>query len=176
MELLLVFIVAVSLSMDAFSLSLAYGTLGIPKKQVCLLSIIVGIFHFFMPLLGLFVGTGILNFIKIDPDFIVFVVLFAIGIQMILESFSKKEEMEVMRVTQLFLFAFAVSIDSFSVGLTLTSISENYLLSALIFAFCSMIFTFIGLVLGNKIKKSIGKISTIFGGLILMFIGLLFLV
>ena len=37
MELLLVFLVAVSLSMDAFSLSLIYGTLGIPKKQIYLL-------------------------------------------------------------------------------------------------------------------------------------------
>lgn len=176
MELLLVFIVAVSLSMDAFSLSLAYGTLGIPKKQICLLSIIVGLFHFFMPLLGLFVGASILSFIKINPDFIVFIVLVAIGIQMILESFSKKDEMEVMRIAGLFLFAFAVSVDSFSVGITLTSISENYVLSAVIFAFCSMTFTFIGLLLGNKIQKSIGKISTIFGGIILMFIGLLFLI
>lgn len=176
MELLLVFMVAVSLSMDAFSLSLAYGTLGIPRKQICLLSIIVGLFHFFMPLLGLFVGNSILNFIKINPDFIVFIVLVAIGIQMILESFSKKEEMELMHIAGLFLFAFAVSVDSFSVGITLTSIGENYILSAIIFAFSSMIFTFIGLLLGNKIKKSIGKISTIFGGTILMIIGLLFLI
>ena len=176
MELLLVFIVAVSLSMDAFSLSLAYGTLGIPKKQICLLSIIVGLFHFFMPLLGLFVGASILSFIKINPDFIVFIVLVAIGIQMILESFSKKDEMEVMRIAGLFLFAFAVSVDSFSVGITLTSISENYVLSAFVFAFCSMAFTFIGLLLGNKIQKSIGKISTIFGGVILILIGLLFLI
>ena len=33
MEFLLVIIIAISLSMDAFSLSLAYGTLGMKKKQ-----------------------------------------------------------------------------------------------------------------------------------------------
>ena len=49
MNLFLLFIIAISLSMDAFSLSLAYGTLDINKKEIITLSIIVGIYHFFMP-------------------------------------------------------------------------------------------------------------------------------
>ena len=163
MELLLVFVVAVSLSMDAFSLSLAYGTLGIPKKQIFLLSFIVGLFHFFMP-----------NIIKINPDIIVFMVLLVIGIQMIFESFNKKEELKVMKTIELFLFAFAVSIDSFSVGLTLTNINENYILSAFIFSICSMFFTLFGLLLGNKIEKLVGKIATIFGGAVLVIIGVIY--
>jgi len=141
MELLLVLVVAVSLSMDAFSLSLAYGTLGIPKKQILLLSFIVGCFHFFMPIIGMLIGTSVLNIIKINPDIIVFIVLLIIGIQMIFDSFSENEDLKVMKTLELFLFAFAVSIDSFSVGLTLTNISSNYILSVIIFALCSMIFT-----------------------------------
>ena len=174
MEILLVITIAVSLSMDAFSLSLAYGTLGIPKKQICLLSIIVGLFHFFMPLLGMFVGDTILNLLKINPDFIVCAVLSIIGIQMIIESFREQEELKVMRTAQLFLFAFAVSLDSFSVGLTLTNISENFLFSAFVFAMCSALFTFIGLKLGNKIEKLVGKVSTIVGGAVLILIGVLY--
>ena len=174
MEFLLVLVVAVSLSMDAFSLSLAYGTLGIPKKQIFLLSAIVGLFHFFMPLIGMFVGINILNLIKINPDVIVFIVLLVIGIQMIFESFNEKENLKVMKTIELFLFAFAVSIDSFSVGLTLTSISENYILSAFIFAFCSMFFTLFGLFLGNKIEKLVGKIATVFGGAVLVIIGIIY--
>ena len=175
MEILLVFLVAISLSMDAFSLSLAYGTLQIPKKQIYLLSIIVGIFHFFMPLIGLFIGSSILSIIKIDPDIIVFIVLFAIGFQMLIESFNHKEDLKIMKTLELFLFAFAVSIDSFSVGLTLTNISPNYILSAIIFAFFSAFFTFTGLLLGKKIAKLVGKISTIIGGIVLMLIGLMYL-
>ncbi len=176
MELLLVFLVAISLSMDAFSLSLAYGTLGIPKKQIYLLSLIVGIFHFFMPLIGMLIGTSILNLIKIKTDVIVFIVLFAIGLEMLVESFSHKEELKVMKTIELFLFAFAVSIDSFSVGLTLTNINPNYLLSVTIFACSSALFTFTGMVLGNKIAKLAGKISTIIGGLVLMIIGLFYVI
>ena len=50
-------IVGVSLSMDAFSLALAYGTVGLSNKNKIILSIIVGCFHFFMPLMGLIFGN-----------------------------------------------------------------------------------------------------------------------
>ena len=50
MEIFVIMIIAVSLSMDAFSLSLAYGTVNLDKKSCLKLSIIVGLYHFFMPL------------------------------------------------------------------------------------------------------------------------------
>lgn len=175
MNLLLILIIAVSLSMDAFSLSLAYGTLMISKKESYLLSLIVGVFHFFMPLIGMFVGSSIFGVIKIDADFLVFIILGFIGIQMMFQSF-KEEEIKLMKVPEFFLFAFAVSVDSFSLGIGLSNITENYVLASLVFAFSSAFFTYFGLGLGNKIRKSIGKISTIFGGLILVIIGLFYLI
>ena len=51
MRLIMVMLIAISLSMDAFSLSLAYGTLNLEKKYINLLSIIVGVYHFFMPII-----------------------------------------------------------------------------------------------------------------------------
>ena len=68
MSIIMVIVIAVSLSMDAFSLSLAYGTLNLEKSQIRLLSLIVGLYHFFMPLLGMWVGTKILNFLPINPN------------------------------------------------------------------------------------------------------------
>jgi putative Mn2+ efflux pump MntP len=56
MNIILIFIIAISLSMDAFSLSLAYGTISLSKKEIRLLSFIVGIYHFFMPILGMLLG------------------------------------------------------------------------------------------------------------------------
>lgn len=170
MNLFLVILIAVSLSMDAFSLSLAYGTLGMSGKDKKILSLITGVFHFFMPLLGLLIGSIILDFIKIDPDIIVMVILSFIGIEMIISSF-KDEEVKLMRLSDFFLFAFAVSIDSFSVGITLTEVNKNIFISPLVFAFTSCFFTFIGLSLGNKIKRLVGKLSTIIGGIILIVIG-----
>lgn len=173
MHAFIVLTIAVSLSMDAFSLALAYGTLNLPKRDIHLLSIIVGIYHFFMPLFGLFVGKIVLSFIK-NPDFIVFLVLSVIGLQMILESFKKTEKLNYMSITELLLFGLAVSVDSFSVGIGLTSISDHFILCSLLFSFFSCFFTYLGLRLGKKINLIFGKISTLIGGIVLILLGILY--
>lgn len=175
MELLLILIIAVSLSMDAFSLSLAYGTLNLDKKIITKLSIIVGIFHFFMPLLGMFTGVFITNIFPISPSILVFIILTFIGIQMIIESFKKDEYKNIQNIYQLLIFGFAVSIDSFSVGIGLKSINDNFLLCSFIFSLSSFLFTYLGLILGKKINHIIGKTSTIIGGIALIIIGILYL-
>ena len=175
MEFLLVILIAVSLSMDAFSLSLAYGTLGISKKQMFTLAVTVGIFHFFMPLIGLFIGSKIFDFFQINSgtaDILVCIILSIIGLEMIYETLKKDENLKIMKPIEVLFFAFAVSIDSFSIGLTLTNINNNYLFSALMFSLMSFIFTFLGLCLGNKIKMLVGKTATILGGTILIIIGI----
>lgn len=171
---LLVLLIAVSLSMDAFSLSLAYGMLGVTKKQIKLLSLIVGIFHFIMPLIGMSLGEYFFKNIAFNYHFLVFLILVFIGLQMILSSFKEKRIKPLKKIEMLF-FALAVSIDSFSVGITLTEINKNFIISAVTFALVSFFFTFVGLKIGNKIVKSTGKISTIIGGTILVLIGLTYL-
>ena len=91
MHIFLIITIAVSLSMDAFSLSLAYGTLNLRKKDIISLAVIVGIYHFFMPLLGNLAGSMFLNVFPVSPAVIVFVVLGFIGIQMIIEGIKGNE-------------------------------------------------------------------------------------
>jgi putative Mn2+ efflux pump MntP len=175
MELLLILIIAVSLSMDAFSLSLAYGTLNLDKKTISKLSTIVGIFHFFMPILGMLVGTFITTTFPINSSILVFIILTFIGLQMIIESFKKEEYKNILNIYQLLLFGLAVSIDSFSVGIGLKSINKNFILCSSIFSLCSFTFTYFGLILGKKINHIIGKTSTIIAGMVLIVIGIIYL-
>lgn len=174
--MILLIITAISLSMDAFSLSILYGTLGMRKKDKLILSFIVGIFHFIMPLLGKCFGNLIFEFIDVNPDLIVCLILSFIGIQMVLSSFVKNNDIHLMNFSEYFLFAFAVSVDSFSVGITFTNMSYNYILSSFIFSFFSFLFTLIGLLIGNKIEKLVGKLSTLIGGIILVLVGVSFIV
>lgn len=171
---MLVIIIAISLSMDAFSLALAYGTLNLNKKDIYKLSLVVGIYHFIMPLLGLFLGNIILKYVS-NPDIIVFLILFIIGIEMVYETFKDEDIKNIVSIKQILLFGFAVSIDSFSVGIGLNVISNNYLYCSTIFSIFSLSFTYFGLVLGKKINNIIGKTSTIMGGLILIIIAFLYL-
>lgn len=172
---LLVLLVAVSLSMDTFSLSLVYGTLNMIKKQKYTLSMIVGIFHFFMPLIGMFIGSYILSFIKINPEIVVGIILIFIGFQMFIETLKEEIEIKGLKIIDFILFAFAVSIDSFSVGISLKTIYENYLFSVSSFAICSFLFTWFGLAIGNKVQKSLGKYATMIGGIILVIVGMFYI-
>lgn len=175
MQLITIIIIAVSLSMDAFSLSLAYGTLNLKKTYIKKLSTIVGIYHFIMPLIGLTIGKIILKLIPINSNIIVCIVLSFIGIEMIIETFKNEEEVKIMSLKELFLFGLAVSIDSFSVGIGLKAITDNYILCVSIFSISSFVFTYLGLILGKKINNLIGKISTLIGGIILIIIGIMYL-
>ena len=172
--MLLVFLMAISLSMDAFSLALAYGTLGMGNKDKIILSLVVGIFHLIMPLLGMLVGELILSLFKFNADIVVAIILSFIGIQMIVSSFKKDEELKPLKFSEFFLFGLAVSIDSFSLGITLPNMGVSTIISPFIFAITSAAFTFAGLLIGNKIEKLLGKIATIIGGVILTLIGLAF--
>lgn len=176
MSMYIILVIAVSLSMDAFSLSLAYGTLNLEKKYIKRLATIVGIYHFFMPLIGLSMGNILLKIIQINPNIIVFIVLTFIGIEMIIESFHKEKDVKIMTLKELILFGLAVSIDSFSVGIGLKAISNNYILCVTIFSLSSFIFTYLGLVLGKKINNLIGKISTIIGGIVLIIVGIMYII
>ncbi len=158
--------------MDAFSLSMLYGTEGIKKKEKLILSIIVGIFHFVMPLIGLAIGTFITSKIIFKYDILEGIILSLISIEMLVSSFKEKEEKFLISIPGFLLFGLSVSIDSLTVGIGLKAITDNYLLSSLIFSITSFIFTLLGVNLGNILNQKYGKISTILGGIMLLILGL----
>ena len=176
MNIFLLIFIGIGLSMDAFSLSLAYGTLGMSSNDKFLLSFITGLFHFFMPLLGLLIGNLLFSFFLFDSRIVVSIIFFSIGFQMFFSSFKGNDEIKIMNYFDYVLFALAVSIDSFSIGISFTNFDNIVLLSPFIFFSCSFIFTFIGLLIGNKIEKLLGKFATFLGGLIIILIGLKFLI
>ena len=176
MNIILIFLIAISLSMDAFSLSLAYGTLSFTKKEINILSIIVGIYHFFMPILGMIIGKYIINIVHISTDLIILIIFSIIGINMIIESMKDKKVENKMKIGEMILFGLGVSIDSFSVGIGINSISDNFIICSIIFSLTSFIFTYLGLILGKKLNILIGKIATRIGGFALILLGIIYVI
>ena len=176
MSLIVIFILAVGLSMDAFSLSMIYGTLDLPKKMQKLMSIMVGIFHFFMPLLGYEIGELILKVIKINPDILVGIIFIILGIEMLL-SLKKEEQIKILTgIVSVLFFAFTVSIDSFSIGVGFGVANVNILLPCLIFSITSAIFTYLGVILGKKLSNKFGSITTLIGAIILIVLGINYII
>lgn len=161
--------------MDAFSLSLLYGTEGIKKKDKITLSTIVGIYHFIMPLLGLTIGSLITSKIIFNPNILIGIILSLISLEMIISSFKNKEDKFLTSLSGHLLFGLSVSIDSLTTGIGLSAITNSYILSVTIFSITSFIFTFLGLNLGNILNQKYGKISTIIGGTILLTLGIIYI-
>lgn len=176
MNIILIFIIGVSLSMDAFSLSLAYGTLSFNKKEIKELSIIVGLYHFIMPIIGMNLGKYIIRIIKINPNIITSIIFLFIGTNMIIDIKKTKNKIIKLKLGEMILFGFAVSIDSFSIGIGLNNISNNFIICSIIFSLTSYTFTYMGLILGKKISSIIGNIAMILGGFTLIFLGIIYII
>ena len=167
-------LIGISLSMDAFSLSIPCGIIGMTQKEKIFLSIIVGIYHFIMPLIGLSFGSIIAKISLINLNIIAAIILIYLGIDLIISNLKKESELNISIVGFL-MFGLSVSLDSLTVGIGLKAITNNYIISSLIFSITSLVFTYIGLTLGNIIGRKVGTYSKIMGGIILIVIAIIML-
>ena len=176
MQILSILLIGIALSMDTFSLSLSLGTFNITNKQALKLSIIVGIMHFFMPILGMLLGEKLISLFELQCDLLLGVILLFIAIQMIVDLIKHEENSFNLNIIGMFLFALGVSLDSFSVGLGIKAITLNINLATSIFAICSFIFTFTGIMIGKFANKFIGTYASILGVVILLILGIVHIV
>lgn len=171
-EIVSILLIGISLSMDTFSLSLSVGSITNNESNIKYLPIFVGIFHFFMPLLGNFVGLGLIKLLNLASNVILGSVLIILGINLAIH-YIKDEKADIkLNLLGIIIFALSVSIDSFSVGLGINDITNNYLLASIIFACCSAAFTYLGIIIGKYSSKIIGKYAIILGILLLVCLGI----
>jgi len=175
MQLISIFVIAIGLSMDAFSLAVLYGTLNFNKRKTLTLASSVGVFHFFMPLLGNILGLALIRILPVSSNIIVGIIFLGISIQMFFSVFKEEEIVDLKGIIAIILFAFTVSIDSFSVGIGLPAICNSKITAVTIFSSISFLFTFIGLTIGSKLNKKFGKASTLIGSFVLLTLSLAYL-
>lgn len=175
-ELVSIILMGVALSMDTFSFSLGVGTFSTSNKKALQLSIIVGCMHFLMPFLGMIVGDKLIDLLNINSDFLLGIILLFIAVQMIIDIIKHEEEKFNLTIIGMFLFAFGVSLDSFSVGLGLQAITDNSLLAMSVFAILSAMFTFLGVMVGRLATRFLGVYANILGAIILAILGLVHLI
>lgn len=130
-------------------------------------STVVGIFHFFMPLLGFKVGEYILRIIAINPK-IILLIMFSIVILEMIKGLTEEEPKKTLDIIGSIIFALLVSIDSFSVGIGMSHLVNNLYLSSLTFSISSFVFTIFGFYLGKYFSFKMKKYSKIIG-IIMMF-------
>ena len=98
-----------------------------------------------------------------------------LAIQMLIELIKKKEEVFKLNFKEMLLLALSVSLDSYFTGIGLKSITNNLLLSYIIFSIVSSIFTSMGCLLGKFGKKYLGRYANGIAILLLLMLGVKYL-
>lgn len=175
-NLISIFLIAIALAMDAFSVSMTKGFTQkhLSKSQILFYGIFFGGFQALMPILGYFCGNVISSIVESLASVIGFILLLAIGLNMIRESLSGGDEeiTDNFSFKEVTLLAIATSMDAFAVGITLALLNDPILISALIIGIVAFLFSIVGVFLGRKLGDYIGDKFQIIGGVILILIGI----
>ncbi len=169
------------LAMDAFSVSMADG-LNEPKMKKGKLLGIAGVFAVFqaaMPLIGWVCVHTLLQYFKAFEKFIPWIALILlvfIGGKMLLDGIKCKGEdgcIQKLSIGALLIQGVATSIDALSVGFTIAEYDLfQALISVLIIAIVTFIICVLGLLIGKKFGTKLSNKAQIFGGVILIAIGI----
>lgn len=175
-------LLGVGLAMDAFSVSFVNG-LNEPEMKKRKMLGIAGLFAGFqalMPLIGWVCVHTIVTYFsafgKAVP-WIALVLLSFIGGKMLYDGIknkdSEEEAVKTVGIGALLVQGVATSIDALSVGFTIASYdAKSALLCALIIAAVTFVICLVGVLLGRKSGAKLTNKASIFGGIILIVIGL----
>ena len=172
----------IGLAMDAFSVSLANGLNEPCMKKPKMLGVsgLFAFFQFAMPLIGWVCVTTVAQIFSKFEKFIPWIALALLGFiggKMLYEGIKNKDttcdEAKAAGLGALIVQGIATSIDALSVGLTISEYKfPEALLYCFLIGFVTFFICFAGILIGKKAGTSLAGKAGIFGGAILIFIGL----
>lgn len=190
MDFLLVFnsaLLGIGLAMDAFSVSLANG-LDDPcmrKRKMYGIAAIFGIFQGLMPLIGWLLVHTLAEMFEVFQSFIPWIalgLLSFIGAKMLLDGVGELKSAEdkgqvctpkQLSFLSLIVQGIATSIDALSVGFTIADyVFIEALIASIIIAAITFVICLGGVIIGRKFGTALSGKSAIFGGVILIVIGI----
>ncbi len=174
-------ITAIGLSADSFAVSVSNGLNNnkIEFKNVAFAALIFALFQALMPFAGWLIAGNFVDEIKAADHWIAFFLLSAIGIKMIYESFSKKENKSGIKKLSLAVItvqSFATSVDALIVGITFAFIKVNITTAVVVIGIVTFIFSVSGFYTGKKFGEKFSGYADITGGIILILLGIKILI
>lgn len=177
MSFISIFLIALALSMDAFSVATALGAAGRQHSKLAVLRLATafGLFQFVMPILGWLLGRTFVSYIADYDHWIAFGLLAIVGIRMIKEYFDKDDKERFKDPTKgwpLLVLSIATSIDALAVGVSFAFFDVNIYYAGAVIGIVCFIITTVGMVFGRALSKVLGKKAVLFGGIVLIAIGI----
>ena len=174
-------LLGVSLAMDAFSVSLANGLNepNMKKRKVCAVAGVFAGFQFLMPMIGWVCVHTVATYFSAFERFIPWIALALLGFiggKMLYEGIKNKdsgEEAPSVGFLGLMIQGVATSIDALSVGFTISDYDvKRAFICCLLIAAVTFVLCVGGIFFGKKFGTRIAGKATVFGGIILIVIGI----
>ena len=168
-----VIVLAIALSMDAFAVSIGLGSKGNVKGLGLKAGLFFGIFQALMPFIGYLGGKGVLGWVEAYSNWIAFGLLALIGAKMIYEGLHEGIEEDITETTNkmMLMLAIATSIDAMAAGFSLTLLDINAYLACLIIGVTTFAFSWVGVRIGEKSGTWLESKAEVFGGVVLILMG-----
>ena len=174
MSILEVIFIGIGLSMDAFAVAVCKGLSmkNIKIKNFIIIGLYFGFFQFLMPVIGYFLGNGFEKIVQSVAHWIAFLALLIIGSGMISDSSEENNNDDKINFKTMIFLAIATSIDALAVGITFAFYDVNIFYSALFIGIITFSLSIIGCFIGHKFGDKFKNKAEIFGGIILILIGI----
>jgi manganese efflux pump family protein len=182
MDFITVFILAIGLSMDSFAVSVGCGLAEqkISFRHAAKISFSFAFFQGLLPVFGWFMGTEIREYVEHIDHWIAFFLLFFLGGKMIIQRFNGEEQSKISDIyswKHIITLSIATSIDALVVGFSYAMASTgNIFGGVLVIGSVTFFFSMLGIRIGKDVGYSLGPKVELFGGIILILIGLRILI
>ncbi len=177
-----ILLIGVGLSMDAFAVSMCQGVSmqKLDLRRSALIALFFGGFQALMPLLGFALGSTFASAVTIGP-WIAAALLLILGVKMLIEGIRDKDDKpsDVGTIGRLFILAIATSIDAFAVGVSFSmqegvvwfGAGTSIFLAITVIGPTTFVLSLFGVWIGNRFGLKYHRAATIFGGVVLILIG-----
>ncbi len=172
-----IIIIAIGLAMDASAVSLAAAAGGYAKDGRAIFRLVFhfGLFQALMPVIGWALGISLMSYLKAWDHWIAFILLAFVGARMIWEGLDQSEDSQKKDPSKgmtMVMLSIATSIDALAVGLSLAVLDVSIWYPSLMIGIITAFMSYVAIKIGSKLGVMFGSKMEVFGGIVLIGIGL----
>lgn len=178
--------IGVALAMDAFALTVSNCTVyknTLSKAKKIAMPVTFAVFQFLMPVLGYFVGSAFVSYLKGFAGYLTAIVFFALAVKFLFDAIAEKKSVEEKKKTKplsfgvILLQGVATSIDALFIGVTFAvELSYSIFLAAGIIGAVTLVIVSLALLIGKGLGKFLKDYSAFFGVAILLVLAIINLI
>lgn len=177
-----VILIAVALSLDAATLTIANCTTyknDLTRKKQWAMPVLFALFQAVMPLIGFYIGSVFASYISTFSGYLVAGIFFILAIKILIDFIkdikgeSVEQEGKPLTFGLLILQAVLTSIDALAIGVTFSlELAFSVYIAVLIICAITFLIVVLALFFGKALGKAFGKYSSLFGFAILLLLAI----